>query len=75
MDFLGYVRVRVDRSKPLAQTPEVWLDRDTAYPPDYDHRNAIGRLYLDGKTLVFFPATHTGTLSLSLPVSECIAKG
>jgi len=50
MDFLGYVRVNVDRSKPLSEVPEVYLDRGVCSVPCSD---TLGGLWLMDERFVF----------------------
>jgi hypothetical protein len=72
-DFLGFVRIRVDRSKPLCETPEVYLDTtdetdllgNQVFPP-----GTVARLFLSKAASEFY-AVHCPQFA---PVSECVVK-
>lgn len=69
-DFLGYVCVRVDRSKPLCEVPEVYLDRVAV--PGSVPLGWIGCLYLEPPgRLVFFGRSGT-PIGLRIPIAEVL---
>lgn len=73
-DFLGYVRVKVNRKNALCSAVEVYLDQ-------FEHFGAtgepaaplgtIGCLYLRGRDFVFVGCGMTAR-EFVLPVSECL---
>lgn len=64
-DFLGYVRVRVDRNKPLAESVSVHLD---PYAYKDEPSGSLGKLYLYGEEFFLTPSLST----FGLPVGECL---
>jgi hypothetical protein len=67
-DFLGYVRVRVDRDKPLSETPEVYLDR-CEFSGERPPSGTLGQLRLVRDLFIFLPSIVSVN---GLPVSACV---
>lgn len=56
-DFLGWIRILVDRDKPVSGQPEVYLDTES---PPYDGESefvdppgSVGAIFLDGDRFFF----------------------
>ncbi len=72
MDFLGYVRIRVDRRKPLSEVPEVYLDRNARFDEWGDLIDVPGTLARLGLDVSDFRTECLEFVVKKIPVGECI---